>query len=248
MAKRFLAHQKVRLTAKAFEGERGIIDEHLWKFFPGLLASIRRVDIQRYIPKRAGEVSAYSVQKELNVLKHLLRLAVEWELFPFSPAQQVKSPRVPAGRVHYLQPTELRNLLSACPDWLRLPDNTSKVSWSCFEMANRCRPGRVDAAELNHWVRIVDGIGPRSVVIRQTISRDVDFSCNKGSMLLNFFRSLFTEITSLPLSKSFWSARTCDTTDVIIRLSKANRIDYNIPNHALTTLIRRLMSGSELNK
>ena len=93
--------------------------EHLSKFFTGSLASIRRVDVQRYITKRAGEVSTHSVQKELNVLKHLLRLAVEWEIVPVNPSQGVKSPRVPAGRVRYLQPTELGSLLTACPEWLR---------------------------------------------------------------------------------------------------------------------------------
>jgi integrase len=55
----------------------------------------------------------------LVVLKHLLRLAVEWEIIPFNPAQGVKGPKVPPGRVRYLQPTELRALLEACPDWLR---------------------------------------------------------------------------------------------------------------------------------
>lgn len=52
-------------------------------------------------------------------MKHLLRLAVEWELIPFNPSQGVKSPRVPAGRVRYLQPKELRALIAACPEWLR---------------------------------------------------------------------------------------------------------------------------------
>jgi integrase len=119
VAKRFLAHQKARLTAKAYERERGIVSEHLCGFFTGPLASIRRVDVQRYVTSRAGKVSAHSVQKELNVLKHLLRLAVEWEVIPFTPAQTVRSPRVPAGRVRYLQPTELRALLATAPEWLR---------------------------------------------------------------------------------------------------------------------------------
>ena len=119
VAKRFLSHQKARLTPKAYERESGIVNEHLSKFFTGPLASIRRLDIQRYVTKRAGEVSAHSLQKELNILKHLLRLAVEWEVIPFTPAQGVKSPRVPAGRVRYLQPTELRAVLEACPEWLR---------------------------------------------------------------------------------------------------------------------------------
>jgi len=35
-----------------------------------------------------------------------------------TPAQGVKSPKVPPGRVRYLQPTELRALVDACPEWL----------------------------------------------------------------------------------------------------------------------------------
>ena len=119
VAARFVTYQKARLTPRTYDREAGIVNEHLSKFFCGSVASIRRVDIQRYVTKRAGEVSAHSVQKELNVLKHLLRLAVEWEVIPFSPAQSVKAPRVPAGRVRYLQPTELRSLLEACSEWLR---------------------------------------------------------------------------------------------------------------------------------
>jgi integrase len=119
IAKRFLTHQKARLTSHAYVREEGIVNEHLSKFFTGSLASIRRVDIQRYITQRSGKVSTHSVQKELNILKHLLRLAVEWEVVPFNVAQGVKSPRVPAGRVRYLQPGELRAVLEACPEWLR---------------------------------------------------------------------------------------------------------------------------------
>src|SRR5262249_29879084 len=37
-----------------------------------------------------------------------------------NPAQDVKAPKSPAGRVRYLQPTELRTLLESCPGWLRL--------------------------------------------------------------------------------------------------------------------------------
>ena len=119
IAKRFLSYQKVRLTPKAYERESGIVNEHLNKFFIGPIASIRRVDVQRYVTKRSGEVSAHSVQKEVNVCKHLLRLAVEWEIIPFNVAQGVKCPRVPAGRVRYLQPGEVRAVLEASPDWLR---------------------------------------------------------------------------------------------------------------------------------
>lgn len=119
VARRFLAHQKARLTQRAYEREKGIVESHLCPFFACKLSAARRVDVQRYLTKRSGSVSAHSIQKELNVLKHLLNLAVEWEIIPFNPSQGVKSPKVPAGRVRYLQPTELRVLLDACPEWLR---------------------------------------------------------------------------------------------------------------------------------
>jgi len=119
VAARFLKHQKGMLTPKAYERESGIVEHHLIPFFSRPIAGIRRVDVQSYVTERSGQTSAHSVKKELDVLKHLLRLAVEWEIIPINPAQGVKSPRVPAGRVRYLQPTELGKLLKACPDWLR---------------------------------------------------------------------------------------------------------------------------------
>lgn len=119
VAARYLQYQKARLTRRAYEREQGIIDIHLKPFFNCPLASVRRQDVQRYITQRSGKASPYSIQKELNVIKHLLRLSIEWELIPFNPAQGIKSPRVPAGRVRYLQPNELRALVLACPVWLR---------------------------------------------------------------------------------------------------------------------------------
>ncbi len=118
---RFLKHQKARLTAAAYKREEGVLESHLKPFFGDntKLAAIRRADIQKYVTQRSAEVAPASVTKELNVLKHLMTLAVEWELIPANPAHGVKSPRAPAGRVRYLQPAELRAVLEACPEWLR---------------------------------------------------------------------------------------------------------------------------------
>jgi len=96
------------------------MEAHLRPFFGTVrLAEVRRNDVQRYITHRHGDVCPASIVKELNVLKHLLGLAVEWELIPTNPAHGIKPPRVAAGRVRYLQPTELRAVLGACPEWLR---------------------------------------------------------------------------------------------------------------------------------
>jgi integrase len=119
VAKRFLLYQHARLTPKAYQRESGIVKDFLQPFFPGKVADIRRVDIQRYVTSRGGRASPHSVLKELNILKHLLRLAVEWEIIAINPAQGVKSPKVPAGRVRYLQPTELKAVLQASPSWFQ---------------------------------------------------------------------------------------------------------------------------------
>jgi integrase len=82
-------------------------------------SSPRSREFHPHRKEESPEVSAHSVQKELNILKHLLRLAVEWEIVPFNLSQGVKAPRVAAGSVRYLQPGELRAVLEASSEWLR---------------------------------------------------------------------------------------------------------------------------------
>ena len=117
---RYLKHQKPRLSERSYERTAGIVENQLRPTFGEMqLGTIRRSDIQQFVTDRAGKVSPGSVVKELNCLKHILGLAVEWELIPVNPAVKVKSPSVPEGRLRYLQPTELRAVLQECPAWLR---------------------------------------------------------------------------------------------------------------------------------
>jgi integrase len=119
VAAAFLAHQKPRLTPLAYERERGIIELHVKPFFNVLLKHVRKLDVQRYVTKRCADVSGDTVRKELNVIKHIFKLALEWELLPINPALGVKAPKAQPGRVRYLQPTELRLVIDQCPEWLR---------------------------------------------------------------------------------------------------------------------------------
>lgn len=119
VAEKYLKYQHARLQPKSYAREEGILRVHLTRFNSLALSSIRKVDIQRYVTEASAERSASSVQKELVVLKHLFSLAVEWEVIQVNPATGVKPPKLPAGRVRYLQPTELRALLEASRDGLR---------------------------------------------------------------------------------------------------------------------------------
>jgi integrase len=121
VAQEFMVYQKDRIGAEEYEREHGIIEKHLKPFFAGALREISKATVARFVTKRSGEASPGSVVKELNVLKHLLRIASEvWEYIPLNVARGVKPPKVSRGRVRYLQPGELRAVLEACPDWLRV--------------------------------------------------------------------------------------------------------------------------------
>lgn len=119
---RYLKHQKVRLSPESYLRTEGIVNNHLEPYFGQMpMNSISRDTISQYASQRAEQTSPATVVKELNILKHLLNLMVdEWKLIAFNPAARLKPPRrVPAGRVRYLQPTELRAVIDACPAWLK---------------------------------------------------------------------------------------------------------------------------------
>ena len=76
--------------------------------------------VARYVTARCGDVSRATVAKELNVLKHLLRLAVEeCGIHSAESGHRSQGPKPAAGRVRYLQSGELRVVLEAAPLWLR---------------------------------------------------------------------------------------------------------------------------------
>jgi integrase len=116
----YLAHQKTRTSGANYKRESGIIEAHLKPFFAGELRSIRRAMVQRYVTARAAVVGPATTVKELNTLKHMLKLATEeWEYIPANPAHGVKPPKAPPGRLRYLQPGELRLVMEYSPQWLR---------------------------------------------------------------------------------------------------------------------------------
>jgi len=119
VADRYLKYQKARLKPWSYVREEIIRRVHLARFDDWKLSAIRKNDLQNYLTERTVAASAVTVRKELAFLTHLFRLAVEWEIIPVSPAIGLKSPKPPAGRVRYLQPTELKALLEAARDGLR---------------------------------------------------------------------------------------------------------------------------------
>jgi integrase len=117
---RYKRHQKTRLRPTTFERLGGII-ETLKANLPEQAKEITRKTVADYISTRSETVAPGTIQKEVTVLKHALKLAVEWELLNQNVAQGAKLPRLPEGRTRYLSPSELKAALEIAPEWMRAP-------------------------------------------------------------------------------------------------------------------------------
>ncbi len=120
LLKRYKGHQKARLRSTTFERLGGILDtlkEHL----PPRAKEISRKTVADYISARSESVSPGTIQKEVTILKHALRLAVEWELLNNNAAQGAKLPKLAEGRTRYLSPSELKAALESAAEWMRAP-------------------------------------------------------------------------------------------------------------------------------
>jgi integrase len=118
-AKQYLERQKSLISPHEYERQESILDKHLKPFLAGKLRNITKRRIEEYIASRNRKCSPATIRKEVGVLKHLLNWATEGELVPSNVAARISMPKPPAGRVRYLQPTELTAILEYCPPWIR---------------------------------------------------------------------------------------------------------------------------------
>ena len=117
---RYSRYQKSRLRPTSFERLIGILPT-LNRHFPERAKAITRTTVQDFISSRAQAVAPGTIEKEVTVLKHALRLAVEWELLPNNVARDAKLPRISEGRTRYLTPLELKATLDAASDRMKPP-------------------------------------------------------------------------------------------------------------------------------
>jgi integrase len=101
----------------------GIVDAHLKTAFPGALRCITAAAAEAYVVKRVGQKGQPStINREMTVLKHIMRRAVEWEYLsrnPFLDAQGrplagLRALKEPSGRTRFLSVEEIERLLLAC--------------------------------------------------------------------------------------------------------------------------------------
>jgi integrase len=111
------------LKPRTQERWRGILDKHLKPAFRGALRGLTAEDAEKYISRRLSEAAAPSTaNREMTVLKHMMRRAVEWEVLTRNPLLDdqgkplagVKALKEPSGRTRFLDRDEIERLLVAC--------------------------------------------------------------------------------------------------------------------------------------
>jgi len=68
---------------------------------------------------RKPKVSNTTANREVIMLKHMLKKAVEWGYLPINPLRNVKLLKEPPGRIRYVKPEEWQRLISACSPEIR---------------------------------------------------------------------------------------------------------------------------------
>ena len=108
---------RVRPTLKPRSQERwfGIVEKHLKPAFPAALRTITVADAERYIARRSETGAEPStINREITVLKHMLRRAVAWEYLSRNQIETIKPLKEGPGRTRFLSLEEIERLLEAC--------------------------------------------------------------------------------------------------------------------------------------
>jgi integrase len=120
LLKRFKRHQKARLRSTTYQRLDGIL-KTLEAGLPEQAKAITKRDVAAFIEKRSETVAPGTIAKEIQSLKHCLKLAVEWGELNQNAAQGARLPKQPEGKTRYLTPGEFHALLEAAPEWMRAP-------------------------------------------------------------------------------------------------------------------------------
>ncbi len=93
----------------------GIVEKHLKAAFPGALRAITAGSVESYIARRLDQgAQPATINREVTVIKHILRRAVVWEYLSANPAAGIKALKEPSGRTRFLNLEEIDRLLAAC--------------------------------------------------------------------------------------------------------------------------------------
>jgi integrase len=114
-------HKHAESYKASYSRERYAL-EGFKKYFSGrYLADVTTWAVEKWKRERAKQVQPSTVNRELTVLKHMLKTAVKWGFTQSNPAAGVSPFPVQEGRIRYLSEAEIPALLGACEKQVTSP-------------------------------------------------------------------------------------------------------------------------------
>ena len=99
---------------RAWEQEKYLVEAFARYFGEIPLSQITTWQIEKWKAERCKEVKPNTVNRQLTVIKHMLKKAVEWGLARTNPAAGVRQLSVNDERTRYLTEDEIDRLITAC--------------------------------------------------------------------------------------------------------------------------------------
>jgi integrase len=114
-------HKHAESYKASYSRERYSI-ERIKEYFAGrYLSDVTTWAVEKWKRERAKQVQPSTVNRELTILKHMLKMAVRWELASTNPAASVAPFPGQEGRTRFASEEELPRLLEACRNQITSP-------------------------------------------------------------------------------------------------------------------------------
>ena len=106
--------ERVVPLMKSIRTERDRVKRWMRQFATRPLGQITRAEIEAWRRERMSKCRPATINRDLSRLRHMLNLAVEWELLEKSPMQGMKFLRENNARTRYLSLEECQRLIASC--------------------------------------------------------------------------------------------------------------------------------------
>lgn len=108
-------------SPQTVERDDGILDKLLTpRFGKTSLNKITIAQVEDYRSARLADgIAPATINKEVQLLKHIVKKAVEWGKIRTNLIVGIKPLKTPPGRIRYLELEQIPRLMKACPTWLR---------------------------------------------------------------------------------------------------------------------------------
>src|SRR5437667_4083089 len=106
--------ERVVPLMKSIRTERDRVKRWMRQFATRPLGQITRAEIEAWRRERMSKCRPATINRDLSRLRHMLNLAVEWELLEESPMQGIKFLPENNARTRYLSLEECQRLIASC--------------------------------------------------------------------------------------------------------------------------------------